>query len=164
MVKLISKQTIYGRTIINQLPSALVDHSVVPVYLPKLLSLMTAVERATGYLWHVTSYVRDSPSHKRGYALDIAPDISPEEKRYYAVYNGSDPVLYKRSRLVRQLQILAHRVYDQDYDVGIFIEPDHLHMQLFTPESSRPQFKLVKWKLIKADYLDSAARSRLPML
>jgi hypothetical protein len=152
------------RTIVNQEPSAIKDKSVIPIFLPRLLALVTAVEQFTGYQWNVTSYIRKSPSHEKGYAIDIAPSIAPKSRHLYAVYRRSDPVLYKRTKLIRQLQQLCRHYVDPSFDIGIYIEPDHLHMQLFAPSSGRPQTRLFKWRLIKPIYPDSSRRSELPMM
>lgn len=151
-----------GRNIINQKPSALTDQAGPEKYLPILLRLVTAIEEATGYKWRVTSYVRDSPSHKTACALDIAPDISPKSKKYYAVFNNSDPVLYKRLPLIRALQVVAERYDPTPYSAGIFIEPDHLHVQLFTSEGAHV-IRVIQWKQAKDIYPDTATRMKLPV-
>lgn len=135
-------------------------------YLPELIRIWQTVERETGYRWKCTSYWRHSPSHSKGYALDIAPDISPDSERDYAVNQGSDPVLYKRVKLVRTLQKVARKFRPTKYDVGIYIEPDHLHLQLFAPEGKdHPlRVRLFKWKIVKPVYADSAIRSNLPLI
>lgn len=162
-IKLTRYQKLYGRDIINQKPSALLDASVVPVYLPLLLKVITAVEEQTGHAWTITSYVRNSPSHRTGEAIDIAPLIAADSKYQYAVFNGSDPVLYKRVPLMRSLQALAHNYNLDNYDVGIFVEPDHLHIQLFEPEEQVGKIHIVQWKQEKPVYSDSKDRIKLPL-
>lgn len=153
-----------GRLIVNQNPEfANIKRADIRVNLPVLLRVITAVEQATGHKWKITSYLRDSPSHRRAEAIDIAPDVANSALPFYAVYKHSDPVLYKRAPLIRSLQHLATSVQPDKFDVGIFIEPDHLHIQLFIPETSPPRIRVFKWKLQKDVYRDSAQRMTLPM-
>lgn len=155
-------------TLINQqpnVPGAKVAH----VTLPILLRVMDRLERITGYRWRITSFLRDSPSHRRGVSIDFSPDISESDLHKYGPFQNppSDPVLYKRTKLVRALQRLCRDpVLNREYaDIGIYIEPDHLHVQLFSPESNKKnRVRLMKWRLIKPVYTDSARRSKLPML
>lgn len=134
-------------------------------YLPVLIKVWQDVERITGHRWKATSYWRNSPSHKKGCSLDIAPDIAKGVEKHYAVSRMSDPVLYKRVPLIRKLQALARTKNYAPYSVGLFIEPDHIHIQLIRPDRLQgPIVKVLKWKLIKPSYRDSATRSStLPM-
>lgn len=135
------------------------------LYLPLLVKAWEYVEKETGYRWKSTSYWRNSPSHHKGIALDIAPDIAQNSEQHYAVNNGSDPVLYKRTTLLRQLQNLCkHCDLPQEYSIGIFVEPDHLHLQVFNRSEMSTPFRLYKWRIVKPVYADSAERSRLPMI
>lgn len=134
-------------------------HSILPL----LLRLTTAVEQYTGHAWRVTSYLRDSPSHRLATALDIAPDIAADSWSHYAVSRQSDPVLYKREPLLRALQALASEVDPAPYSYAIFIEPDHLHLQLMQVEDI-PRISIVKWGIEKPIYPDSKERMRLPLL
>lgn len=154
---------IQGRMIINQDMSAFHDDPSLPMkYLKFLLKLTTAIEMETGFKWRVTSFIRSSPNHSTAQALDIAPDIAPDSLRYYAVTNKSDPVLYKRLPLMRALQRVCALYDPAPYDAGIFVEPDHLHLQLFAPVS-KPHVKLIKWKQPKPVYPDTEQRMMLPM-
>jgi len=132
-------------------------------YLPVLIKVWQDVERTTGYRWKATSYWRNSPSHSRGCSLDIAPDIAPAVQHKYAVASMSDPVLYKREKLIRRLQQLARSKKYRPYSVGLFVEPDHIHIQLIDPQG-RPTVRVLKWKLVKPSYPDSAKRSKLPLI
>lgn len=132
-------------------------------YLYDLLKVMSAVEQYTGYKWKVTSFIRDSPNHKMACALDIAPDIASSSLADYAVTRRSDPVLYKRTPLIRALQKLCREVKLPGSDVGLFIEPDHIHVQLFEPESLVPEIYVFKWKIPKPVYGDTYDRMKLPM-
>lgn len=134
-------------------------------YLPKLVAAWQAIEQGTGYRWKCTSYWRMSPSHSTGAALDIAPDIAPSSEKFYAVNNGSDPVLYKREEMIRDLQrVAADFPIHPDYLVGVFIEPDHLHIQLLQSEEGAGGMRIVKWKVPKPVYGDTESRMRLPMI
>jgi hypothetical protein len=131
-------------------------------YLPVLVGLWQRIEQATGYRWMSTSYWRDSPSHRRGEALDIAPSIAAASFHAYPVHHGSDPVLYKKTKLIRALQAVAHSIDDVPFSLGIYIEPDHLHLQVMKPEG-RPEVKVFKWKQPKYAYADTQQRMSLPM-
>lgn len=136
------------------------------LYLPHLVKMWQEIEGITGYKWKCTSYWRESPSHVTGSALDIAPDVRPSAAKFYAVTNMSDPVLYKRTKLIRSLQRLAATwPYSQRYVYGIFIEPDHLHLQIFTRRpQDRQAMLVVKWKVPKPVYHDTTERMKLPMI
>lgn len=130
--------------------------------LPVFIEATRLVERATGYAWRITSYQRASPSHSRGVAMDIAPDIAIRSRKFYAAYNGSDPVLYKREPLIRALQSLVPLPQLRPgVVVGLFIEPDHIHMHLIEGTES---FKVIKWGIKKPCYHDTLTRSKLPLL
>jgi len=126
---------------------------------------MTAIETETGYRWRVTSFIRESPNHKMACALDIAPDIARDSMKHYAVFKQSDPVLYKRIPLIKDLQRVCH--YENPYSdtrFGIFIEPDHLHLQVFDVYPGQTSdIRLFKWKQPKEIYPDTLDRMELPM-
>jgi len=143
------------------------------LFLPVFLNVWRAIEKVTGHRWKNTSYIRDSPSHKRGQAFDLAPDFSPVAASHYAVTKNSDPVLYKRTKLIRQLQTLTTVKFVplSGMKLGIFIEPDHLHIQVLSgerdPSTSIPDSlptHIVKWKVAKPVYPDTYERMNLPML
>jgi len=139
------------------------DRSVwVPALLPMFVLIWEAIERVTGHRWKCTSYIRDSPTHIKGHAFDLAPDITAEASPSYAVTNTSDPVLYKRSPLIRSLQRLIRTRFADNCNVGIFIEPDHLHIQAMALTSGNPT-SIIKWKVEKSVYPDSSQRMKLPM-
>lgn len=135
-------------------------------YLPELVHIWKAIEKATGYRWRSTSYWRMSPSHSRGISLDIAPDIAAADVDKYAVTYGSDPVLYKRERLLRDLQEVcaSYTSLNDEYSIGIFVEPDHLHMQVFSSSELTTPARLYKWKVAKQDYADTDKRMELPLI
>jgi hypothetical protein len=154
-----------GWDIVSQHPH--INRELIPIpilwqQLDHLLDAAALVERYTGYKWRITSFLRSSPSHQYGVALDIAPDIHPKDLHRYAVTRMSDPVLYKREPLIRALQNLALNSYPTAYSVGIFIEPDHLHIQLFSPNNV-PEYRIFKWKVPKPIYHDTYERMSLPM-
>lgn len=126
----------------------------------------SALEQATHFKWRVTSLCRMSPSHRRGVAVDLAPDIAPSSAIYYAVNHLSDPVLYKRERLIRLMQANLGR-YLKIAPAGItfnyFIEPDHIHLHLSSRKNSDPPFRIVKFGGPKLCYKDSPRRSALPL-
>lgn len=133
-------------------------------FLPILVSAWSEIEHATGYRWKSTSYWRDSPSHQHGVSLDLAPDFTPEAAKRYAFARMSDPVLYKRTKLIRRLQRCALDFPDYGVMVGVFIEPDHLHVQLLKPDGKGIHMRIVKWKVPKGIYSDTYERMKLPML
>lgn len=133
-------------------------------YLPELKKAWAHIERTTGYRWKCTSYWRNSPSHRLGVSLDIAPDISAKSDHLYAVSKNSDPVLYKRTALIRKLQHAARTYTGGTYMVGVFIEPDHLHLQVLQAEPKKGFMRIVKWKVAKPIYPDTYQRMALPIM
>lgn len=133
-------------------------------FLPAFIALWHDIEQATGYRWKCTSYIRDSPSHSLGHSFDLAPDIAANAAAQYAVTRMSDPVLYKRLPLIKALQTLRTRQYGIT-PVGIFIEPDHLHLQVLQKGGGeRFPTSIVLWPVAKPIYSDTIARMQLPML
>lgn len=102
--------------------------------------LIQAVVNATDMPWVVTSVIRDSPSHKRGRAIDIAP--RPNGQRIGA---GQDNPFLNFSDLKDRLSRAASTIESSgrtilaNYGafgldvrtVGLFIEDDHIHAQVF---------------------------------
>lgn len=135
-----------------------------------LMALARLVVEKTGYKWKATSFLRASESHANGSALDIAPEIAESAKFHYAVSLNSDPLLDRRSKLIKILNSVIDDVdsLDQHYDYGIFVETDHLHLQLFKKlDLDSPSVMVVaKWGKVKFCYPDSASRrfSNLPFL
>jgi hypothetical protein len=153
--------------IINQHPTVMSPHerkAVYKAYLPILKDVWRRIEADTGFRWKATSYLRRSPSHHKGIALDVAPDISPRSRKYYAVYRRSDPVLYKREELMRRLQSTVHSLPRYKYSVGLFMEPDHIHIGLFNHDGRFPANRLYKWGTPKPIYGDTYDRMTLPLL
>jgi len=160
----------FGRIIPSQdtsVVSPAEEPTVLQVKLPILMKVWNLVEDYTGFLWKATSFIRsqNAPSHN-GNALDIAPDITKADQSKYSLSAGSDPVLYKREPLMRALQAIAAEVHpDYSYDVGIFVESDHIHIGLFIPEDrSNPEIRIYKWGALKESYGDTRARASLPLL
>ena len=154
-----------GWTIISQKPKALrIPLPAANSYLNELLTVVGMIEQATGHQWDITSYIRNSPSHKFGISIDVSPSFTPAARSQYAAFRRSDPVLYKRTPLIRSLQSLAAMMSPPGlHDVGVFIECDHLHIQLFRMEAQKPRIRIVKWKAPKPLYSDTHERMRLPM-
>lgn len=153
--------------ILSQEPSVIGEADLVATtvsYLPSFLRIWSDIENATGHRWKCTSYIRNSPSHALGQAFDLAPDIADSATHLYAVHNNSDPVLYKRVRLIRALQTLRHNVYGPK-PFGIFIEPDHLHVQVLAKGSGeRFPLSVIQWKIAKPIYPDTFKRMALPII
>lgn len=133
-------------------------------YIPDLVRAWAAIEQTTGYRWKCTSFLRQSETHSLGQAIDIAPDIAPNSEQYYAVTNGSDPVLYKRAKLIRDLQTVAASFPQGKFTIGVFIEPDHLHMQVLAPNAKLGPMRIFKWKIPKPIYKDTYDRMALPLI
>lgn len=124
-----------------------------------LLLVRAAIEEETNMDFKVTSFIRDSPSHD-GSALDIAPDIPKELRDQYRVTHHSDPMLSERWSFIKQLLPLKRVSFPIPYDVAIFMETDHLHLQLLRkpkPDADSQTF-LIKWSLPKESYADSQLR------
>lgn len=156
--------------IVSQQPDIMSDRDraeAVIRFLPQFLAIWCDIERVTGHRWKNTSYIRDSPSHSVGHSFDLAPDIADSARSNYAVYNGSDPVLYKREPLVKALQQLKNVQYSADgtNTIGIFIEPDHLHLQVLEPPVSKGYLNpVVKWQIPKDVYSDTRERMNMPVV
>lgn len=136
-------------------------------YLPAFISVWQAIEEATGHKWKNTSYIRDSPSHRLGQAFDLAPDIAPSSEKHYAVYKKSDPVLYKRQTLIEQLRSTCELDFpgSDEFSIGIFIEPDHLHLQaLQKGGGEKYPVSTITWPVPKPVYGDTYERMKLPLL
>lgn len=134
------------------------------VYLPSLITVWRAIEQATGFRWRCTSFIRLSPTHKRGQAIDLAPDFSTRDGPLYAANRGSDPVLYKREWLVNRLQSIKDLPLPfPSIKVGVFIEPDHLHVQVLKHDGLPNSVYTVKWAVPKPVYSDTYQRMTLPV-
>lgn len=151
--------------ILSQDPTVLTPSQrsyVVPLFLPQFIEFWHDLERVTGHRWKCTSYLRQSASHSRGHAIDFAPAIAPSARSSYAVYNGSDPVLYKRAPLIHALQKLKHKRYSNGNSLGVFLEPDHLHVQILSNKGTSHPLSVVKWGIPKPIYGDTYKRMALP--
>lgn len=165
---------IAGRRIVNQDPSVISIPNLRQLstcYLPAFLSFWASLEKSTGYRWYASSLIRDSISHEVGQAIDLVPDISDKSWGQYAVNKGSDPVLYKREPLIRAIQSLLPIEFfseskgGEPYALGIFIEPDHLHVQVIKKEPNKvPHNRLIKWGQPKPVYQDTYSRMKLPLI
>jgi len=159
---------IQGYHVLSQDPTILAAslHPVVrDKYLPQFIQFWKDLERATGYRWKNTSYIRDSPSHKIGHAFDLAPDVASSAQQHYAVYRGSDPVLYKRLPLIAKLQTMRNLDYSNGQNkLGVFIEPDHLHVQVMSSQGGGDYpINVASWKIPKPIYADTNERMNLPV-
>lgn len=160
--------------IISQHPLALKGsdrNDVVSSWLPIFMYVWREIERVTSHRWKCTSYIRNSPSHSLGQSMDLAPDIAPSAMSNYGVYRQSDPVLYKRVPLIRALQSLNFDPHTDEYliegipsyvGIGLFIESDHIHMQILSKDESAQRFSVVKWGIAKPLYSDTYQRKVLP--
>lgn len=153
-----------ARSLPNQDLSALKNdtlETVANLYLPDLCKAWNLIEQVTGYRWKPTSYIRQSPNHQYGIALDVAPDIQLSSEPLYAVHSRLNPFLYKRGVLVRKLQQVIPLLFSQGkkHNVIVVIECDHLHLQIMSGPPT-----LVKWKAIKPVYSNSEAQHDLPMI
>lgn len=156
--------------IVSQQPHAIQEQyraATVVKFLPQFIAIWAAIEQATGHRWKNTSYIRDSPSHRRGQAFDLAPDIAKDSEMQYSVTHNSDPVLYKREPLIRALQSLKDVDFSGDGSnkIGLFIEPDHIHVQILSPNdpAQTNATSTIKWKVAKPLYPDTYDRMGLPM-
>lgn len=157
--------TIGNYKILSQDPTVLSSAQrayVVPNFLPQFIEFWHDLEKVTGHRWKCTSYLRQSASHSRGHAIDFAPAIAPSARKDYAVYNGSDPVLYKRAPLVHALQKLKNKRYGPKNSLGVFLEPDHLHVQILSNLGTQHPLSVVKWGIPKPIYGDTYKRMALP--
>lgn len=161
-------KNVNGFLVVSQditVPSREVKQYAERYYLPLLLLAWNYIERVTGYKWRSTSYWRLSPTHQHGEAIDLVPDIARSSMKYYAVFRNSDPVLYKREKLMRQLQHVCGIFPPQPFQIGIFVEPDHLHVQVLSKSKrfNSPMI-LVKWKQPKSTYGDTTTRMKGGMI
>lgn len=158
----------YGNFVVNsqhpEIAPVAYRHKAMKNYLPELIRAWQHIEQNTGYRWKCTSYWRDSPSHSLGVSMDIAPDFTSTAEPLYSVSQGSDPVLYKREALIRKLQVAAATFEPGPFAIGVFIEPDHLHVQAMDPKEGGPIMRIVKWKIAKPVYHDTYQRMQLPLL
>lgn len=138
--------------------------------LPTLLRVKAAIHKATGFEWDITSWIRESPSHKTGFALDIAPYIDPGSEQHYAFFQGSDPILSRRIPLLAKLRdaltyfnntTFGKQVKSQ-FRIGIFVETDHVHIGVFAPDGMPNE--VYAWPVPKSYYSDTNARNSLPSL
>jgi len=101
-----------------------------PRKLNVLLRAARAIQLATKLEWRQTAYIKDSPNHVNGDAIDLAP---PSDLKGYAHKAGSDPMLHRREALLRDLmRLAASRRVDNDLGLSILIaiENNHLHVQV----------------------------------
>lgn len=169
MIHYIQGDTTHKWPIVSQNPnvaSQSVKSLAETEFLPELINAWHSIEQHMGYAWQSTSYWRKSPSHHKGIALDIAPLISRASYDKYAVHKGSDPVLYKRTILMRGLQAIATKftTINPNYSIGVFVEPDHLHIQVFRRSELLQPMRIYKWKQTKSSYRDSPERIKLGMI
>lgn len=119
------------------------------------------IERGTGIKWRITSFIRNSPSHHNGNALDIAPVIDDRDRGKYAAYALSDPILTKRRPLIRRIRNAVKLIPRlSSVRVGVFLETDHIHIGLFAPDGQPNVFYV--WEKTKPNYPDTDARHEFP--
>jgi len=156
-----------GLDIVNQIPNVASPKTKAYAerhYLPWLVAAWMHIEATTKYRWRSTSYWRMSPTHQHGEAIDIVPDIAKSSQHLYSVAHNSDPVLYKRTKLIRSLQEAAATFRKGPYLLGVFIEPDHLHIQVLRHDGDRRPMIIVKWKQPKPVYKDTYDRIKGGMI
>lgn len=153
--------------IVSQQPDVVSDAAFITSitqYLPQFLRFWQDLERASGFRWKCTSYLRDSPTHIKGQAMDFAPDWDQRDAHLYSANQGSDPVLYKRQWLFQVLRSMRYNDYGGNRNqLGIFIEPDHLHVQVLKPTPGNFPTSVIKWQVPKPVYPDTYRRMELPV-
>lgn len=159
-----------GRAIPNQDPSVIppgMESVTLNVKLPILMKIWRLIESYTGFRWKATSFLRsqNAPSHN-GNALDIAPEFDQQSESKYSLASMSDPVLYKRAPLMRSLQRISADIRnDSPFTIGIFVEPDHIHIGIFKRQTGEdPRIQVFKWGVTKEIYHDTVERSKLPLM
>lgn len=86
--------------------------------------------------WRWTSYIRNSPNHKKGNAMDIAPFKLSQVPNTYGYWLGVDPLLTNRKEFLSEL---ADFVSQREYKgIAFFVETDHIHLQLLEPAYLTP--------------------------
>lgn len=140
------------------------------IELGKKLQLLSRVAQSvtdqTGVPWQITSHVRESPGHKDGDSLDIAPrPLVEAHEKGYAAQAGSDPVLFLRPTLLGALMTLAleRQPYLGRYIVLVAVENDHLHLQLGIPDIAAEGGRIIPFpfgKDMTHRYPDSLNRIR----
>lgn len=83
------------------------------------------LQKAWGVPIRATSFIRDSPGHVAGYALDIAPTIPRD--RPYAPREGRDPLLTNRQDLLAKL---TRALKYAPSGFFFFLETDHVHVAI----------------------------------
>jgi hypothetical protein len=73
-----------------------------------------------------TSFIRNSSSHSRSVALDVAPSYE-NVMPHYALIKGRDPLLLNRPELIQRT---FNSLRDVPFGFLIAIENDHFHIQL----------------------------------
>lgn len=153
--------TVGGYHFLNNDSSAITPYEptkILSFTVPALLAAWKAIERATGFRWRCTSFIRQSYSHKLGHSLDIVPDMTPQLQELYATSRKSDPILYGRPELFRRLQRLVGTKPPGDYTVVIAVESDHLHVQIQSAAGLPPGYRIWKWAAPKGCYVDTNER------
>lgn len=83
------------------------------------------LQKAWGIPIRATSFIRNSPGHVAGYALDIAPTIPRD--RPYAPREGRDPLLTNRQDLLAKL---TRALKYAPSGFFFFLETDHVHVAI----------------------------------
>lgn len=132
---------------------------------PMLDKLAQLIADKTGVDWQPTSYIRDSPTHKTGDALDVAPTFRNQANHdSHAVTQGSDPLLYSRWAVLGPLMQLALDSYAflGEYAAVVAVENDHLHLQIVKPGRGATKGRIVPFpypKDMRERYPDSLQRA-----
>lgn len=101
------------------------------------------LETVTQVKWRATSYLRESANHKEGRSLDVAPlPMIEAVKGDYGTFapRPFDPLLPNRSNF---LSHLISNLPTAPKGLGIFIETDHVHLQIMKTPTMSPV--LARW-------------------
>lgn len=100
-----------------------------PTVANAIIAFLLALPRATGVAWVVTSDFRNSPSHKDGGAVDVAP--RPSDWNRYAAARNIDPLLNGRAAVHNHMHEAFRFVKPPaSRALTAFIEDDHVHLHL----------------------------------
>jgi hypothetical protein len=119
----------------------------------KIVEFISAVIKEldlnSNFKWKLTSWIRNSPSHKTGLAFDIAPDLL--ENKTYGVSRRKDPFLNFRKDFIVKLKLIQPFLINQDFIPVIFVESDHLHIYLYENNSDNRNLLSTKELVVSID-------------
>lgn len=104
------------------------------VPIPKKFMIVIELLAATGISWRFTSFIRNSPNHKIGNAIDLAPFSLERVPNAYGYLAGVDPLLTQRPLVLEYLTKVAINGPD---GLGYFLETDHIHLNLLANPHAR---------------------------